>query len=53
MPKQNAFKPKLGVPFHPKYINLAFEQTVNSLANNFNFQIEFMDWQAYEEAILN
>lgn len=49
MYKQNAFKPKLGIPFHLKYVNIAFEQTVNSLANDFNFQIEFLDWQAYEE----
>lgn len=48
MPKKIIFKPKLGVPFHPKYKNLAFEQTVNSLANDFNFQIELLDWEAYE-----
>jgi gamma-glutamyl-gamma-aminobutyrate hydrolase PuuD len=49
MPKQILFKPKLGVPYHHKYINSAFKQTVDSLAKDFNFQIEFLDWQAYEE----
>lgn len=41
--------PKLGIPYHPKYINEAFEKTVHILKTRYFFEIHLLNWQHFDE----
>lgn len=41
--------PRLGIPFHPKYANAAFEKTVQVFQKKYLFEISLLNWQHFDE----